>query len=100
MLTRPELTAWIAELRGRLERGELAGLPPVQLQPWFGPGEVEPIARSLLGQVDRWRTYPIEERLIPGAVQMQRHLAEELSLLYERLVDGKPCPEITYRTQR
>ena len=40
-LTGTRLEAWIEELRGRLERGELADHPPIQLQPWSRITQIE-----------------------------------------------------------
>jgi hypothetical protein len=100
VLTRDELPTWIEELRGRLERGELAGLPPVQLQPWYALADVEVAARFLQADVEIWRATPLEERLGDAPRVQQRMVAEDLSLLYERLVEGKPCPPINYQMQR
>jgi hypothetical protein len=94
-MTPAQLTAWIEDLRGRLERGELAGLLPVQLQPWYRPADVEVTARFRLADVDIWRAKPLEERLDDSSLAQQRMLAEDLSLLHKRLVEGQPCPPIT-----
>jgi hypothetical protein len=51
-------------------------------------------------EVEIWQAKPLEERLDDAALAQQRMVAEDLSLLYERLVEGKPCPPITYRTQQ
>src|SRR5215217_6749890 len=99
-MTLAQLQVWIEDLRGRLERGEPAGLPSVQLQPWYRPADVEVTACFLLADVDIWRATLLEERLGDAPRVQQRMVAEDLSLLYERLVEGKPCPPITYRTQR
>jgi hypothetical protein len=98
-MTPAQLTAWIEDLHGRLERGELANVGAVQLQPWLNAPDVERYVRATLRQIEGWRARPLEERLGPAAIEMQRHLADELTLLYERLVEGKPCPPVTYRTQ-
>src|SRR5438046_3007297 len=99
MLTRDELTIWIETLRSRLERGELANLPPVHLQPWLTLPDVEAWVRIRLASVDGWRARPPEERRGAAALDSQRQVAEELSLLYERLVERKPYAPIDYRTQ-
>jgi hypothetical protein len=52
-MTRDELAIWITDLRGRLERGELAGLPPVTLPPWLTLTDVEAAVRLMLEAVDR-----------------------------------------------
>jgi hypothetical protein len=49
-MTPVQLTAWIEELRGRLERGELDGHPPIQLLPWLFVDDVEPYARRGTGK--------------------------------------------------
>ena len=46
-MTREELTAWIEDLRGCLERGELYGHPPLQLLPWLRVQDVEAFAPDL-----------------------------------------------------
>jgi hypothetical protein len=79
-MTREELTAWIAERRGRLERGELYSHPPLQLLPWLR-----------ISDVDCWREQPQDARLGSAPIGIQRRIATELAALYERLVEGKPC---------
>jgi hypothetical protein len=40
-MTRDDLTAWIEDLRGRLERGELADVGPLLIEPFHGGADVE-----------------------------------------------------------
>ena len=91
-MTKHELTAWIEELRGRLERGELDGHPPIQLLPWRHLDDVDTYARRLLRDVDYWWEQPLDSRLGPAPIGIQQRIAMELSALHERLVEGKPCP--------
>lgn len=100
MLPRANLIALIEDLRGRLERGELARLPLVQLQPWTGPVSAELLARSLLCEADYWRSLLPEEWMGDAPRAIQQRIAADLSALHERLVLGMPCPAISYRTQR
>jgi hypothetical protein len=72
----------------------------LQLQPWYRLADAEVTACFLLSDVEIWRAKPIEERLDDSSPAPERMLAEDLSLLYERLVAGKPCPQITSRTRR
>ena len=70
------------------------------LQPRYGVANVEATARFLQADVDIWRAKPLKERLAQAPRSRQRMLAEDLSLLYGCLVEGKPYPPITCRTQR
>ena len=89
-MTKDELHAWIENLRGRLERGELDGHPPSQLLPWLHLDDVETYARRLLRDVDYWREQPLDSRLGSAPIGIQQRIATELSALHERLVKGKP----------
>jgi hypothetical protein len=57
-----DLAACIEELRGRLDRGELAGLGPIQLYKWHEVPDVERRVRLALGWVEYFRTLSPEER--------------------------------------
>jgi len=51
-MTADDLAAWIAELRRRLEAGELAGLEPIVIGPGETLTDVELGVRALLRDVD------------------------------------------------
>ena len=83
-MTPAQLGAWIEDLRGRLERGELRSRHNVEAYTWY-----------LLNQVVNWRAaHPAEQRT-PLALVAQRQLAAELAALHAHLVEGKPAPLIT-----
>lgn len=90
-MTPTQLSTWIEELRGRLERGELDGHPPIQVLPWLYVDDVEPYVRRLIRNVDYWRDQPLDSRLGSAPIGIQQRLATELSALHERIVEGKPC---------
>jgi hypothetical protein len=92
MLPKAQLTAWIEDIRGRLERGELDGHPPLQVLPWLHIDDVDAYTRRLLRDVDYWREQPLDSRLGSASIGIQQRIATELSALHERLVEGKPCP--------
>src|SRR5215212_9609450 len=79
-MTPAQLTTWIADLRSRLERGELSAIGRLQVQLWLTVTDVERYVRDLLREVDYWRTLPVEERrgsaptgdLLPTAVVTSR----------------------------
>ena len=75
-MTKDELTAWINQVRGVLERGELAA-------------DVEPIVRSRLRAVDYWQTRPAKKRRA-SSNETKRALAADLVMLREHRVEGKP----------
>jgi hypothetical protein len=97
-MSRDELRAWIEDLRGRLERGELANHPPIELHPWSRIVEVERFVRATLASVDSWRAMPPEQRRGTAPDTIQRDLVIDLVALHERIVLGQPCPPINYRT--
>jgi hypothetical protein len=74
-----ELTTWIEELRGRLDRGELRDNP-----------DIEAFASSSLLRIDSWWATPLTERVLPESVQQQHQLAEELAGLHAHLIEGAP----------
>src|SRR5215208_3982793 len=90
-MTPTQLSAWIEELRGRLDRGDLDSHPPLQVLPWLAVDDVEAYARRLIRDVDYWQEQPLDSRLGSAPIGVQQRIATELSALYERLVEGKPC---------
>jgi hypothetical protein len=68
IMTPAQLTAWIEDLRGRPERGELDGHPPIQLLPWLRMDDVESYARRLLRDVDYWRDQPLDSRHVSAPI--------------------------------
>jgi hypothetical protein len=68
-MTRAELTAWIEDLRGRLQRGEgeggppsLADVGPIVLVDGHRPWDAEATARRLLTEVVDGKPMPEPER--------------------------------------
>ena len=80
-----DLTAWIEELRGRLDRGELAGLGPVEV----GPGQVLPsaelAAKIMLADLDHYDDLPLQQQRHPLAVARRRLLLEDLRRLKQQI---------------
>jgi hypothetical protein len=54
-MTADTLAAFIDQLRDRLERGELAGHPPIRLDEGRTLVDVERSVRAMLAEVDRYR---------------------------------------------
>ena len=59
------LAAFIADLRGRLERGELADHPPIDLGNALTLGHVERAVRRTLQDVEMFRAMDPAERALP-----------------------------------
>ena len=78
-----ELAAWIEELRGRLERGELAGLGPIWLYEWLEAPDVEHWACAALHRVDYFRA--LSPRGGAQYAYERCQLADELRRLRGRL---------------
>ena len=82
-----DLAAFIADLRGRLECGELARLPPIDLGNGLRLRDVELAAWVMLADVDRYAAMPPELRQRPVIAARRRLLADNLRRLRERLPD-------------
>ena len=77
MATGPDdLAAWIAELRGRVARGELAGLGTLDVD-----GRALPVARAariMLADLDHYDDLPLEHRREPPIVARRLRLLADL----------------------
>ena len=60
-----DLVAWIDKLRRRLETGELADLPPLDLGNALTLTNVEPAVRRMLADVEMFRAMDPAERALP-----------------------------------
>ena len=80
-----DLAAFIADLRGRLERGELADRPPINLGNGLVLRDVELAVWIMLADVDRYAAMPPELRRRPVIAARRRLLADNLRRLRERL---------------
>src|SRR5437763_9766761 len=85
-----DLVAWIDELRRRLDAGELADLPPINLGNEVTLSHVERAVRRMLQDVEMFRTMGPAERELPHFRARRVYLADKLRRLRERL-DG-PAP--------
>jgi hypothetical protein len=52
-MTPTQPTAWIEDLRSRLERGELAAVGPILIEPFYEVADLERGVRFTLHAVDR-----------------------------------------------
>ena len=98
-MTPAQLAAWIEELRGRLERGELANLGPMLIGPFYEVPDLERWVRFTLREVDRWKTF---DAGMKGLYYYERlHAARRLRELYKRL-NGQPvtAKEIEWERER
>src|SRR5207248_10761911 len=86
------IAAWIDELRRRLDAGELADLPPIDLGNGLVLRDVELAAWIMLADVDRYAAMPPELRRPPVIAARRRLLADNLRRLRERL-DGPAAYE-------
>ena len=82
-----ELAAWIDELRRRLDAGELADLPPIDLGNEVTLSHVERAVRRMLSDVEMFRAMDPAERRLPHFRAQRHFLADNLRRLRERL-DG------------
>jgi len=80
-----DLAGFMAELRRRLEAGELANHPPIDLELGSGPQNAEALALRMLREVKAFRSMPPEQRTSEPVRSMRRELAEELRRLREQL---------------
>ena len=80
-----DLAAFIADLRGRLERGELADVPPIDLGNALTLSNVERAVRRMLQDVEMFRAMDPAERALPHSRARRVFLAGGLRRLRERL---------------
>jgi hypothetical protein len=81
------LAAWIDELRGRLDAGELADLPPIDLGNALALANVERAVRRMLSDVAMFRAMDTAERELPHFRARRNYQADNLRRLRDRL-DG------------
>jgi len=82
-----DLAAWIEELRRRLDAGELADVPPIDLGNGLTLSHVERAVRRMLADVEMFRAMDPAERALPHFRARREFLADNLRLLRDRL-DG------------
>jgi hypothetical protein len=80
-----DLAAWIADRRGCLERGELAGLRDLDVGNARTLGNVERAVRRMLQDVGMFRAMDPAERELPHFWARRMFLAEKLRRLRDRL---------------
>jgi hypothetical protein len=86
-MTPAHLAAWIEDLRGRLERGELADVGPLLIEPFYEVADLERWVRFTLLDVDRWQTFDAGMKAVYYYERV--HTARRLRELYKRL-NGMP----------
>ena len=86
-MTPTQLHAWIEELRGRLERGELADVGPLLIEPFYEVADLERWVRFTLREVDRWKTF--DEGMKATYYYERLHTGRRLRELYKRF-HGQP----------
>jgi hypothetical protein len=79
-----DLAAWLAELRGRVARGELAGRGPIAVAGGTLPS-VELAARVLLADLDHYDDLSPARRRDPLVVARRRLLLADLRRFRERI---------------
>ena len=84
-----DLAAWIDELRRRLDAGEVAAPPPIDLGNEVTLTNVEPAVRRMLSDVEMFRAMDPAERALPHCRARRVYLADKLRRLREQL-DGRP----------
>ena len=77
--------AWIEELRRRLDAGELADVPPIDLGNALTLSHVERAVRRMLSDVEMFRAMDPAERELPHFRARRVYLADKLRRLRERL---------------
>jgi hypothetical protein len=82
-----DLAAFVAQLRQRLERGELAGHAPIDLGNGHTLVDVELAIRVMLASYDRYLSMRPDRRRQPINLAQARLLADNLRRLRERLTD-------------
>ena len=80
-----DLAEWVDELRGRLERGDLADLGPIDPGDGSGPLPGELRVRIMLADLDHHADLPLERRREPLIRARRRRLLEDLRRLRERI---------------
>ena len=78
-----DLAAWIAELRGRVARGDLAGLGTLAVG--GGTLPVARAARIMLADLDHYDDLPLEHRREPPIVARRLRLLADLRELRARI---------------
>jgi hypothetical protein len=81
-MTPAQLTAWIEELRGRRDRGELADVGPLLIEPFYEVADLERWVRLTLRDIDRWKTFDV---------------GMKATYYYERLHAGRRLRELSKR---
>jgi hypothetical protein len=84
-MTANTLAVFIDHLRDRLERGELAGHPPIRLDQGRTLVNVEQSVRAMLAEVDRYRAMTPVLRDEAWNARRRRRLAMDLRRLQEEL---------------
>jgi hypothetical protein len=84
-MTADTLAAFIDHLRDRLERGELAGHPPIRLAEERTLVNVEQSVRAMLAEVGRYRAMTPALRDEAWNARRRRRLARDLRRLQEEL---------------
>jgi predicted unusual protein kinase regulating ubiquinone biosynthesis (AarF/ABC1/UbiB family) len=84
-MTANTLAVFIDHLRDRLERGELAGHPPIRLDQGRTLVNVEQSVRAMLAEVDRYRAMTPVLRDEAWNARRRRRLAEDLRRLAQQL---------------
>ena len=80
-----ELTAWIEELRRRVDRGELDGRTPIDVGRGCVLPSAELAAKIMLADLDHYDDLTLETRQDPLVVARWRLLLEELRRLREQI---------------
>src|SRR5438552_1433969 len=83
--TPDDLAAFITELRRRLERGDFADHPPIDLDNGHRLTNVEVAIRTMLEYVDFYAAMSAGQKRRPLVAARRRLLAENLRRLRERL---------------
>jgi len=83
-----DLAAWIDELRRRLDAGELADLPPIDLGNALTLSNVERAVRRMLQDVEMFRTMEPSERELPNFKARRWALADNLWRVREHIGAG------------
>ena len=87
-MPRDDLAAWIEELRRRLDAGELADVPAIDLGNELTLSHVERAVRRMLSDVEMFRAMDPAERALPHFRARRAFLADNLRRLRERLGTG------------
>jgi hypothetical protein len=81
----PELAAWVAELRTRLDRGDFKGHPPILLVGHWTLQDPEAEIRSLLDELDAYDAMTSEEHGSSAGRGQRQRLGRAFDLLRTRL---------------